>query len=99
VIIRKPVAPRYLQMESPDANATVGFLDNAENYGGIVEIFREGNSLRIVVKASHGEGASTWDEQEIVVGLHAREDEDEDDDDGSGDEPWGDTAPADSTPA
>lgn len=59
----------YLPIEFPGINATVDFL----SHGVTVEIEVADGNVRVVVKASHGEGASTWDEHEAEWPLPERE--------------------------
>lgn len=55
---------RILIMEAPDTVALIDFIDRAE-----VRVTIEGGTLRIVVKATHGPGASSWDEHEFEAPL------------------------------
>ena len=60
---------RYLSIEAPDSKATVDFL----SHGVAVEIDVADGKVRVVVKMSHGEDASTWDEHEAEWPLPERD--------------------------
>ena len=59
---------RYLSIESPNKVGVIDFLDEA-----IIRASVENGKLVINVKASHGEGTSSWDEHDFEVELPEKE--------------------------
>ena len=56
---------RVLIIERPDVRGTIDFLSDRVSVTATIE----DGKIRVVVKADHGEDASTWDEHDVEFDL------------------------------